>query len=418
MPDISELKPNKKESVIDCLKQAGIRIPRDRNRFFLSQCAFKQDEEILVLNFWYKKQIKNLGENIVIELDLPKLNEKAPYRPRSVRDVIKLAKDKSLKIHIIVLDGDMLEKNSKVSKRCLDPLLWSVKSYNEKTGKCVLIRDVRVDNGSRIEKESGIPVLSNKGTSPEDIKAINSLVGQIRLPILYDRLQRNAFELLRAWRQTHPLGLLLCVNGKKALWHNASCKHIGDPNANHKQWEISLTKRRKVLGGTIEDLKRWASENGLNARSCSDCMKEPYTVANLADGFKLLDEAKSVATEEEFPDGPSPRVTTTIQRIVRDTELAKAVKQYHRYHCQICGEQIALPDGRFYAEAHHIRPLGSPHDGPDKIENILCLCPNHHVALDYGCLRIDKEMLRKCEDHQISDEHISYHNNHLFTGKI
>jgi predicted restriction endonuclease len=63
----------------------------------------------------------------------------------------------------------------------------------------------------------------------------------------------------------------------------------------------------------------------------------------------------------------------------------------HEYRCQICGKRIALPDGGFYAEAHHIRPLGSPHNGPDHVGNILCVCPNHHVALDYLCLRLDKE---------------------------
>lgn len=37
-----------------------------------------------------------------------------------------------------------------------------------------------------------------------------------------------------------------------------------------------------------------------------------------------------------------------------------------------------------YAEAAHIRALGSPHNGPDVIENVLCLCPNHHVLFDNG----------------------------------
>ncbi|MEJ6719982.1 MAG: hypothetical protein QNK82_15945 [Akkermansiaceae bacterium] len=40
-------------------------------------------------------------------------------------------------------------------------------------------------------------------------------------------------------------------------------------------------------------------------------------------------------------------------------------------------------DPRHYAEAAHIRPLGTPHNGPDSMENLLCL--NHRVALDkYG----------------------------------
>jgi hypothetical protein len=145
---LSELKPKEKERVCDLLEQAGIRV--ESNRFFLSQCAFRQDDKIVVLNFWYEKQIKQQGENIVIQLSLPTGSKPSSYRARTVRDAIKSAIENNLKIRIIVLDGKMAAKNSKVSKRSLDPMPWSVKSYNEKTGKCVLVRDVHADNGSII----------------------------------------------------------------------------------------------------------------------------------------------------------------------------------------------------------------------------------------------------------------------------
>jgi putative restriction endonuclease len=33
----------------------------------------------------------------------------------------------------------------------------------------------------------------------------------------------------------------------------------------------------------------------------------------------------------------------------------------------------------------HIKGLGRPHNGPDIIENMICLCPNHHEQFDdYG----------------------------------
>jgi predicted restriction endonuclease len=37
-----------------------------------------------------------------------------------------------------------------------------------------------------------------------------------------------------------------------------------------------------------------------------------------------------------------------------------------------------------------IKPLGNPHDGPDKASNMLVLCPNHHLQFDRGVLRIRK----------------------------
>lgn len=83
-------------------------------------------------------------------------------------------------------------------------------------------------------------------------------------------------------------------------------------------------------------------------------------------------------------DGKKPeRVETTTYRILRETLLARRMKEPHKYACQICGETIELVDDRRYAEAHHIQPLGSPHNGPDELGNIIYVCLNHHAMLDY-----------------------------------
>jgi hypothetical protein len=60
-------------------------------------------------------------------------------------------------------------------------------------------------------------------------------------------------------------------------------------------------------------------------------------------------------------DDPPGRIATMTYRILRDTERAREVKRMHAHECQICGETIELPDGGRYAEAHHVRPLGSGH---------------------------------------------------------
>ncbi len=112
---------------------------------------------------------------------------------------------------------------------------------------------------------------------------------------------------------------------------------------------------------------------------------------------------------------PAPgRVETTTYRILRDTELARQVKLLHKFRCQICGHTILLPGGRYYAEAHHIRPLGKPHDGPDLIGNILCLCPNHHAELDYGVATIELSALRHTKGHAIDPVYVKYHNQIIY----
>jgi predicted restriction endonuclease len=70
--------------------------------------------------------------------------------------------------------------------------------------------------------------------------------------------------------------------------------------------------------------------------------------------------------------------------------LARQLKLLYENRCQICGESITLPNGTRYSEAHHVRPLGRPHHGPDVAGNILVLCPNHHVMLDYGVIALER----------------------------
>jgi hypothetical protein len=110
------------------------------------------------------------------------------------------------------------------------------------------------------------------------------------------------------------------------------------------------------------------------------------------------------------------RVAATTYRVLRDTLLARTIKVLHRHHCQLCGETIALPSGLCYSEAHHIRPLGTPHNGFDIAANILVLCPKHHVMCDYGCLQLDIKNLRLHPEHVIGQAFIDYHNSKIVSG--
>ncbi|MGW6914767.1 YDG/SRA domain-containing protein [Kitasatospora sp. NPDC054939] len=118
------------------------------------------------------------------------------------------------------------------------------------------------------------------------------------------------------------------------------------------------------------------------------------------------------------------RVTTSTQRIVRNTAVAEYVKRVHAHTCQVCGLRLVTPTGG-YAEAAHIRGLGRPHSGPDVADNVLCLCPNHHVLFDFGMLIIEDDLtvidrtagsdlgrLRVSEPHEIGRQYLAYHRNH------
>ena len=71
---------------------------------------------------------------------------------------------------------------------------------------------------------------------------------------------------------------------------------------------------------------------------------------------------------------------------------------------------IELTDGRRYAEAHHLKPVGQPHNGPDVLPNLICVCPNDHAKLDYGAVRLDANEIRSVRGHLLDPQCIEYHN--------
>ena len=130
---------------------------------------------------------------------------------------------------------------------------------------------------------------------------------------------------------------------------------------------------------------------------------------------------QAVASVGELPKGdrrPSRR-RGSISRVIRDTRVSREVKLLHEHKCQVCGTVLSTPGGR-YAQAAHIQPLGEPHNGPDVPENVLCLCPNHHVLFDLGAFSINDDLtfigidgrLLTRSGHEIGQEYLTYHREH------
>lgn len=85
------------------------------------------------------------------------------------------------------------------------------------------------------------------------------------------------------------------------------------------------------------------------------------------------------------------RKSSQIERVIRSSAVADAVKKLYDFTCQMCGLRLEKATGG-YAEGAHIRPLGMLHSGPDVLSNILCLCPNDHVLFDDGAIWIDEAL--------------------------
>ena len=70
----------------------------------------------------------------------------------------------------------------------------------------------------------------------------------------------------------------------------------------------------------------------------------------------------------------------------RDAEFRRSVLGAYDGRCAACGARRETADGRVEAHAAHIRAVGD--DGPDLVQNGVCLCRLHHWAFDNGWLSI------------------------------
>jgi len=98
-----------------------------------------------------------------------------------------------------------------------------------------------------------------------------------------------------------------------------------------------------------------------------------------------------------------------VSRLIRNTKVTQLVKSNYDGMCQLCGYRLEIAPGKYYCEGHHLRPVGKPHSGDDCVENVICVCPNCHVRLDYSLVEIDVSLL-KVSKHLISPASIAYHN--------
>jgi hypothetical protein len=135
--------------------------------------------------------------------------------------------------------------------------------------------------------------------------------------------------------------------------------------------------------------------------------------------FRMIEDCENEPTIDMASAGIEvpKRIETKSFRFIRDTAQSRWLKVLYNWRCQLCGTRIQLTGELWYAEAHHIRPLGRGHDGPDAANNILVVCPNHHVMLDFGSIRLDSTEIALCEGHKLGAEFIEYHNRKIY-GKV
>lgn len=69
----------------------------------------------------------------------------------------------------------------------------------------------------------------------------------------------------------------------------------------------------------------------------------------------------------------------------RSRDFSALVKLLYNGHCQVCGAAITdLVGDRTAAEVHHLEPWDG--DRSDRLDNVICVCPNDHARFELGLL--------------------------------
>ncbi|TDI60722.1 MAG: HNH endonuclease [Alphaproteobacteria bacterium] len=209
-------------------------------------------------------------------------------------------------------------------------------------------------------------------------------------------------------------------------------------------WRVSVVEALKSLGGqaplseiyqAIKEIRepplppsweaivrRELEYNSSDSESFQNRHNLFYSVDGLGHGVWGLREIepKTIVSREIEPNFDERnklpgRSELTTYRILRDSRITRQLKILYNNRCQICNEVFRFENGQPYSEAHHIRPLGNPHNGPDIASNVIILCPNHHAMCDYGGIKLDLGRIKLMLPHRIEEAFIKYHNEKIWT---
>jgi len=291
-----------------------------------------------------------------------------------------------------------------------------------------------ISSGGSLYEGNGIRVCFASRTAPDKSgKNFDKYTYNIKEKTYEAFLSRSALSTCESKCEDYVLFLLGDENGVPEKLYLIPSDFLADDNIKKRPYKSEYKFDIKVYYDNVFDLgngMRFYGTPGVSHLVEEDKFpktdidsKYSLSIDELPEKLlSLMDDSRAPFEEEtakavdfcESESHESKRVRYEAYRPLRDTKLSRMVKELHQFKCQICGFTILFASGERYAEAHHIKPISRPHNGPDTMSNIVCVCPNHHAMLDYGAIELDKSKLKTVPGHIISDEYINYHNGEIF----
>ncbi len=184
-----DLLPTGKNRVIDLVSAAGVDVSdwshykrgskwAAANPKYCYEWSFVEPGIVVVLNLWYANVDERNGVVSVVtnmreaskQLVTNGAKDVWIKRAEKMDEAIQVAIRDGLKVRVIINDGEMRDSNdpkakaSVVKHRHLDPIPWTIKSYDASTGQCILVR-----GGDAVTSIDQFDVASPSTPDPEQV---------------------------------------------------------------------------------------------------------------------------------------------------------------------------------------------------------------------------------------------------------
>jgi hypothetical protein len=144
------------------------------------------------------------------------------------------------------------------------------------------------------------------------------------------------------------------------------------------------------LGLCREDYKGSGSWYGRYMVACPP-MGTPKWRKAVGEAVAFFEQLLPLVQEDILSADSGGRGFTEAQHLVTRKESSSRhrveLMRAYAFRCQVCNERLLLPSGQCYLEAHHICPRAH-RESEDARENVLVLCPNHHLEFDRKAIAI------------------------------
>lgn len=236
----------------------------------------------------------------------------------------------------------------------------------------------------------------------------------------YEKWMGSAFFLVwDRYLATHNKDTFSHAEAKQVLIINEIHKLLGCSQSDLDYYDYYL--KYKELGF----LKRF------KALTTSKTLKKTVTKSKKVQSST---EGKTkLFTDLQIRSTPVEKQLKTYLLLKRDRKLASDIKSIYKHRCLFCNKRLIVdvsPDN-YYSEAAHIRAVSE--EGFDSRDNIIVVCPLHHIQFDRGVISIAYNQFDKLiaiskipddpihgknlilhSDHKINKNFVKWHNENIF----